>query len=98
MPSQLPVYMIHRFLTICWTPPDQGQEFYADTAYTGKGAEEIYVKKKVVDRVNEKGYRNRPLTDTRKKSNREKSRVRARVEHIFGFVENRVGTVPSSEP
>ncbi len=67
---------------------DQGQEFYADSAYTGKGAEEIYANCQVVDRVNEKGYKNRPLTETQKKSNREKSKVRARVEHIFGFVEN----------
>ena len=67
---------------------DQDQEFYGDSAYTGKSAEEIYAKKKVVDRVNEKGYKNRPLTETQKISNREKSKVRARVEHIFGFVEN----------
>lgn len=67
MPSQLPLYMIHRLLTICWTPPDEGQEFYADSAYTGEGTKEIYVKKKVAARVNEKGYKNRPLTDTQKK-------------------------------
>jgi IS5 family transposase len=67
---------------------DQGQEFYADSAYTGKGAEEIYANCQVVDRANEKGYKNRPLTETQKKSNREKSKVRARVEHIFGFAEN----------
>lgn len=67
---------------------DKGQEFYADSAYTGKGAEEIYAEKEVVNRVNEKGYRNKPLTEDQKTSNLEKSRVRARVEHIFGFVEN----------
>jgi IS5 family transposase len=67
---------------------DSGQEFYADSAYTGKSAEEIYAKKKVVNRVNEKGYKNRPLTGKQKETNREKSKVRARVEHIFGFVEN----------
>lgn len=36
----------------------------------------------------EKGYRNKPLTDEQKASNKEKSRTRARVEHLFGFVEN----------
>lgn len=45
---------------------DRGQEFYADSAYTGKGAEEIYADSQVVDRVNEKGYKNRPLTETQK--------------------------------
>jgi hypothetical protein len=38
--------------------------------------------------VNEKGYRNKPLTEEQKQNNREKSKTRARVEHIFGFVEN----------
>jgi transposase, IS5 family len=67
---------------------DQGEDFYADSAYTGKAAEEIYRNKGVVNRVNEKGYKNKPLTQDQKSSNREKSKVRARVEHIFGFVEN----------
>ncbi len=67
---------------------DQGQEFYADSAYTGKSCEEVYAKTKVIDRVNQKGYKNRPLTGDQKETNREKSKVRARVEHIFGFVEN----------
>ena len=31
--------------------------------------------------------RNRPLTEEQKANNREKSRVRSRVEHIFGFME-----------
>lgn len=41
-----------------------------------------------MNRVNEKGYRNKSLTEDQKTSNREKSKVRARVEHFFGFVEN----------
>jgi hypothetical protein len=39
------------------------------------------------NRVCEKGYRNRPLTDEQKANNGEKSRFRSRVEHIFGFME-----------
>lgn len=35
----------------------------------------------------EKGYRGRPLTDEQKKSNRIKSKIRSRVEHVFGFIE-----------
>ncbi len=37
--------------------------------------------------VNEKGYRNNPLTKEQKESNKEKSKTRARVEHVFGFME-----------
>jgi len=36
----------------------------------------------------EKGYRNKPLSEKQKASNKEKSRTRARVKHLFGFVEN----------
>ena len=35
----------------------------------------------------EKGYKNHPLTDGQKKSNREKSHTRCLIEHVFGFVE-----------
>ena len=39
-------------------------------------------------KMNEKGYRNNPLTEEQKANNKEKSKTRARVEHLFGFVEN----------
>ena len=42
----------------------------------------------MINRVHEKGYRNNPLTSTQKENNREKSKIRAQVEHIFGFMEN----------
>lgn len=67
---------------------DKGQELYADSAYVGENAEKIYNDKEVINRVHEKGYKNKPLTEDQKLSNREKSKTRARVEHIFGFVEN----------
>ena len=35
----------------------------------------------------EKGHRNHPLTDGQKQNNRQKSKTRCRVEHIFGFIE-----------
>lgn len=70
------------------TEKDEGQPLYADSAYVGEKQEEIYKNKKVVNNVHEKGYRNNPLTESQKASNKEKSKVRVRVEHIFGFVEN----------
>jgi len=39
------------------------------------------------NKVCEKGYRNNPLTEEQKESNREKSKTRSRVEHFFGFTE-----------
>lgn len=70
------------------TEKDKDKPIYADSAYTGKDLNEIYKRKKVLNRVNEKGYRNKPLTDKQKAKNKEKPKIRARVEHIFGFVEN----------
>ncbi|MBK5210240.1 MAG: transposase [Flavobacteriaceae bacterium] len=66
---------------------DEDQELYADSAYTGEIQEETIAKHKMINKVHEKGYRNNPLTDEQKKSNTEKSRTRARVEHVFGFME-----------
>jgi IS5 family transposase len=67
---------------------EQDQELYADSAYVGiELHSEISKKnKKIKLKIHEKGYRNHPLTEEQKKSNREKSRVRARVEHIFGHM------------
>ena len=39
------------------------------------------------NKVHEKGYWNRPVTDEQKTSNTTKSKIRARVEHVFGFME-----------
>ena len=36
--------------------------------------------------IHEKAEKNHPLTDEQKASNREKSRIRCRIEHIFGFM------------
>lgn len=70
------------------TEKDKNQPLYADSAYTGEDQEKIYKKKEVISKVHAKGYRNKPLTDTQKASNKEKSSIRVRVEHVFGFVEN----------
>ena len=67
---------------------DKGEEFYADSACSGASQELIISGKEMVNWVCEKGARNRPLTEEQKAGNREKSRVRSRVEHIFGFMEN----------
>lgn len=69
------------------TEKDEGQDFHADCAYTGEDQEKVISKYNLKNKVHEKGYRNKPLTDEQKTSNREKSKTRARVEHVFGFME-----------
>jgi len=66
---------------------DKGEDCYADSAYSGESQEKIIAEKQMINKVCEKGARNRPLTEEQIANNREKSRIRSRVEHIFGFME-----------
>ena len=66
---------------------DKGEDFYADSAYSGAPQEKIIAEKEMKNKVCEKGARNHPLTAEQRANNREKSRIRSRVEHIFGFME-----------
>ncbi|MGH9576958.1 MAG: transposase, partial [Terriglobales bacterium] len=36
--------------------------------------------------LHERAYRNHPLSDAQQESNRQKSRIRVRLEHIFGYL------------
>jgi len=48
---------------------------------------------KLIDQIHEKGYKNKPLTEQQKETNTQKSKVRVRVEHVFGFMENSMGSM-----
>ena len=54
---------------------------YGDSAYSGEGIEKILKQKKIEGHICERAYRNKALTQEQKESNREKSRIRARIEH-----------------
>jgi IS5 family transposase len=66
---------------------DRDESFFADSAYSGAPQEAIIKRKGMENEVCEKGTKSHPLTEEQKANNREKSRVRSRVEHIFGFME-----------
>ena len=66
---------------------DKGQELYADSAYTGESQDATIQKKEMINKVHEKGYKNRALTEEQKNQNHEKSKIRSRVEHVFGYME-----------
>lgn len=61
---------------------------YADSAYTGEAIKAILEEHGVTGEICEKGYRNHPLTTAQKKRHRKKSKIRVRVEHIFGCMTN----------
>lgn len=69
------------------TKKDKGQPLFADSAYTGEEQEKVIEHVGMINQVHEKGYKNKPLTKKQMKSNRRKSKFRARVEHVFGFME-----------
>ncbi len=64
------------------------KRLHADSAYRSKEIEEFLEKNECKSFVHEKGYRGKPLSNTQKESNHIKSKIRARVEHIFGFMTN----------
>ena len=63
------------------------QVLYADSAYVGEKIASS-LPENCRNEICEKGYRDHPLTDEQKASNKEKSRTRCRIEHIFGFITN----------
>jgi IS5 family transposase len=67
---------------------DAHQPLYADSAYRSEAIEQACMDKDIISRIHEKGYRKNPLTKAQQKNNRRKSKWRARVEHIFGFMTN----------
>jgi IS5 family transposase len=59
--------------------------FYGDSAYRGKAQRERLkqIAPKAKDFTNKRAYRNAPLTDADRETNRRKSSVRSKVEHPF---------------
>jgi IS5 family transposase len=68
------------------TPFDAGTKrtAYADSAYRSQEREQQLAEAGIESQICEKGTRGHPLSEQQKTSNRNKSKVRARVEHIFG--------------
>lgn len=67
------------------------KEVWADSAYRSKENELSLAAMGYRSRVNKKGYRNKALTEAEQKANTKKSKVRARVEHVFGSITNEQG-------
>lgn len=72
---------------------DKHQRLYGDSAYRSDEIEKKLRGKKIYSRIHEKGYRGAPMTKAVKKRNTERSRVRGRVEHIFGCMETSMGGI-----
>ena len=66
---------------------DTDYVLYADSAYVGEKLHSE-LSDSLEIRIHEKGNRNHPLNEEQQECNKEKSRIRARVEHVFGFMTN----------
>lgn len=67
---------------------DKKQPLWADSAYSGQPIANVIDNKEIENKIHEKAYKNKPLTEEQKENNKEKSKIRVRVEHVFGFIEN----------
>jgi len=81
------------FDTVLRTPEAGGQCVWADSAYRSTEQEESLAASQHDSLIHERAYRNQPLTEEQETSNTEKSRIRARVEHVFGYQENSMGGI-----
>src|ERR1019366_3945057 len=68
-------------------PGNDSQETWADSAYRSDAQEARLKEKGCTSHIHERAYRNKPLTPEQEAANTEKSRVRVRVEHVFGHIE-----------
>lgn len=67
------------------------KEVYADSAYKSEKHDALLASKGIKNKVLERAYRNKKLTDEQKRHNRFKSQIRAVVERTFGVLKKYYG-------
>ena len=72
-------------------PTNTSSDFWADSAYRSQKIETELEDKGIRSHIHHKGKRGKPLGERQKKANKTRSKVRVRVEHIFGFQERSMG-------
>jgi IS5 family transposase len=84
---------VHDSQTVAGLVDEKDKALWADSAYTGEEiAKAILAKNPEIKlHIHEKGYRGHPLTEEQKAANKVKSKIRVRVEHIFGHMTNAMG-------
>ena len=70
---------------------NSGDGLWADSAYLSVLIVEVLKLIGFEPHINERAYRNRPLNEEQKAANRERSKTRARVEHVFGDLVTSMG-------
>ena len=75
------------------TSANTAKGVWADSAYRSAETEKKLQDQKLCSKIHRKAQRNKPLTKNEKKGNSTKSRIRARIEHVFGAQSNDMGGV-----
>ena len=65
---------------------NDSRETWADSTYRSEAQQERLKENNYTSHIHERAYRNKPLTPEQKAANTERSRVRARIEHVFGHM------------
>ena len=68
-------------------PHNDSNDVWADSAYRSEEQEQRLKEKGYKSHIHERSYRGKPLTPEQETANTERSRVRVRVEHVFGHIE-----------
>lgn len=72
-------------------PRNQDEKLFADSAYKSAETDARLTELGVKNYIHDKGARHHPLSALRQGLNRLKSKIRCRIEHIFGCIENSMG-------
>jgi len=68
-----------------------GKQVWADSAYCSVASSRELKRRNLKNEIHHKGYRGQPLSEAKLRVNKKRSRIRARVEHVFGFQQNSLG-------
>jgi IS5 family transposase len=72
-------------------PDNTASGVWADSAYRSAEIEAKLEEMSLKSRIHRKGHRNKPLNERSMRGNKTRSKVRARVEHVFGAQTNDMG-------
>jgi hypothetical protein len=71
---------------------DENQDVFADAGHVGEKYEKALIERGFTPQICERIPKSRPLLIPEvKENNREKSKIRCRIEHVFGEMKNRMG-------
>ena len=72
-------------------PANTASGVWADSAYRSAEIEAALAARNLTSHIHRRGNRNKPLTKRQEAANKTRSKVRARVEHVFGNQHNSMG-------